>query len=312
MRYGFGVDIFGENTKIGFFDEEGRLIEKWKFATPMERDGSNILPTIADQIDLFMKKRRLAEDDIIGIGVGIPGPVTDEGTVGKCVNFGWGLFNLDRALSGLTGLKVRSSNIANMSAVGECWRGNGTRNTAFIAMNFGLGGAVVCNGSVVNGAHGGGGEIGHIQVNPEEKNVCTCGRRGCAEQYVSPTGILRMAKQQTGYGAYLSRLRRMRNFTYQDVIDGARQGDKLCKEVMDKVYDYTGQVAAYMCCITNPDTVVLGGEFCMIGQSAMDAIAKAFHKRVFHGNESVRFAFAALGTDACIYGAFKTVLDAYG
>ncbi len=312
MRYGFGVDIFGENIKFGLFDEEGRLLAKWKIDTPMGRDGSQILPAVADEIDRCMRERRLMEDDIIGIGVGIPGPVKADGTVGKCVNFGWSLFNLDRALSGMTGLPVRSSNIANMSLLGERWRGNGSDDCMLIAMNYGLGGAIVSNGQIVCGAHGGGGEIGHMIVNPQEKEVCTCGRRGCAEQYVSPTGITRMAQKQISTGMNRSSLRRIRNFTYKDVLQAELDGDKVAKEVMDQVYEYAGRVVANVCCVSNPDTIVLGGEFCLIGQRAMNAIIKSFNKYVFHGNEGVRFCFAALGMDACIYGAFKTVLDAYG
>ncbi len=312
MRYGFGVDIFGENIKFGLFDEEGRLLAKWKMDTPMGRDGSQILPTVADEIDRCMRERHLTEDDILGVGVGIPGSVTADGTVGKCVNFGWNLFNLDRALSGMTGLRVRSSNIANMSAIGEKWKGNGSDNCMFIAMNYGLGGAVISNGQVIYGAHGGGGELGHMIVNPTERETCTCGRKGCAEQYVSPTGIVRLAQRQINYGLYLSGLRRKRKFTYKDVLEAEQKGDKLCKAVMDQVYAYTGQVIAHVCCVTNPDTVVLGGEFCLLGQRAMNAIIKSFSKNVYPGNENVRFCFAALGTDACIHGAFKLVLDTYG
>ncbi len=313
MRYGYGVDIWGKSTNFGFFDEEGRLIDKWYIATPMDQGGSQILPVIADEIERHMHRRRLTEDEILGIGVGIPGPVNSEGTVGKCVNFGWGLFNLDRALSGLTGLKVKSSNNANMAAIGESWRGNGTKNSAFLFMNYGLGGAVVCNGSVVAGVTGGGGEIGHMILNPREPEACTCGRKGCAEQYISPTGIVRLAKRQMEADRFLSPLsplRRARGFTYQDVLNAAAKGDKLSQAVMAQMYEYTGRLIANICCVTNPDTVVLGGEFCGFGQAALDGIARAFHKYVFRANENVRFAFASLGENAAIYGAFKTVLDA--
>ncbi len=310
MRYGFGVDIWGENTKIGLFDETGRLLEKWKIPTPMNQGGNQILPAIAAEIDRCMSNHHLTEDDVLGIGVGIPGPVNNEGTVGKCVNFGWGLFNLNHTLSGLTGLPVRGGNIANMSVLGECWQGNGTPNTAFVAMNFGLGGAVVCNGHVIAGATGGAGEIGHMIVNPKEQEVCTCGRRGCAEQYISPTGIMRLTRRAIEAAPPLSPLRRKHPVTYQDVFDGAAKGDKLYQSVMNQVYDYTGQIIAHICCITNPDTVVLGGEFGAIGQSALQSISHAFHKYAFPNNENVRFVLAALGTDACIYGGFKAVLDA--
>ncbi len=311
MRYGFGVDIFGENIKLGLFDETGRLIVKWKIATPLEMNGADILPRVAEEIDRCMRQNALIEDDIIGVGVGIPGSVTQDGTVGKCVNFGWDLFNLNRALAGITGLRVCASNIVNMSAIGECWKGNGSKNAAFVAMNVGLGGSVICNGQLVVGAHGGAGEIGHIQVNPAEKKPCTCGRYGCAEQYVSPMGIYRLAKQAIERSLRATTLPRIRSFHYKDVLDGAAKGDAVCKEVMEKVYDYTARVIAHICCVTNPDTVILGGEFGLIGDIALTAIRKNFHKYCYPQNENVRFVFATLGTDACIYGAFKSALDQF-
>ncbi len=312
MRYGFGVDIFGENIKLGLFDETGRLVVKWKLNTPMEMGGANILPTVAEEIDRCMKQNGLMEDDIIGVGVGIPGSVKKDGAVGKCVNFGWNLFNLNRALAGLTGLRVCSSNIVNMSATGECWKGENARDAAFVAMNYGLGGAVICDGQVVVGAHGGGGEIGHMQVNPGEKKPCTCGRYGCAEQYVSPVGIARLAKQAVERNLRPTTLPRLRGFDHRAVVEGAEKGDTVCREVMDKVYDYTARVIANICCVTNPDTVILGGEFVIIGSRALNGISKAFHKYCYPQNENVRFVFSSLGTDACIYGAFKSALDAFG
>ena len=103
MRYGFGVDIFGPNIKFGFFDEKGELLDKWKIAHSVAHNGNQILPTVADEIESYMSRKQLMEDDTIGVGVGIPGPVNENGVVNKCVNFGWGVFNIDRALAGLTG-----------------------------------------------------------------------------------------------------------------------------------------------------------------------------------------------------------------
>lgn len=311
MRYGFGVDIYGAGTKIGFFDETGKLIDKWKISNPMMVDGNQILPVIADEIQKYMTSHRIFEDDVIGIGVGIPGPVNSSGVVNKCVNFGWGVFNINRALSGLTGLRVVSGNIANLAALGECWMGNGSPNMCFAAMNTGLGGAVVCDGKIVYGAHGGGGELGHMVVNKKEKEACTCGRRGCAEQYVSPTGIVRVAKRHLS--STLSHTVLRKKLTgHQDVLDAAAAGDKVAKEVMGQIYDYIGEVLATVCCVTNPDTIVLGGEFCRMGSTALEQIHYYFHEYIFHANENVRFHLAKLGTDACLYGAFKIVLDASG
>lgn len=311
MRYGFGVDIFGPNIKIGFFNERGELLDKWKIAHSVTHNGNQILPAVAEEIESYMSRKRLMEDDILGVGVGIPGPVNDSGVVNKCVNLGWGVFNIDRALSGLTGLRVRSSNIANLSALGEYWQGKGSKNMVFAAMNTGLGGAIICNGTLINGAHGGGGEIGHMIVNVHEEEHCTCGRRGCVEQYCSPTGIVRLTRRKLTSSQKPSVLRSARFFDYKTVLNAANQGDPLALEVMSQVYRYVGQALANICCVTNPDTVVLGGEFCKIGRPALEIIERYFHQYIFHANQNVSFRLATLDTDACIYGAFKLVLDSF-
>ena len=311
MRYGFGVDILGTHIKFGFFKETGELLEKWQIALPGYKDSSQIIPTIAEEVERYLTARGIFEDDVLGIGVGIPGPVSSTGVVNKCVNFSWGVFNIDRALSGLTGLPVKSSNTANLAALGESWKGQGSRNMVFMAMNVGLGGGVICEGTLVNGAAGGAGEIGHIIVNKQETESCTCGKCGCVEQYCSPKGVVRVARRILNSSKTASVLRSKRSFDYPDVLAAAAGGDKLAKAVMDQVYDYTGQALASVCCVTNPDTIVLGGEFIRIGQSAMDGIARAFGRYVFHANENVRFRFAALGQDDAIYGAFRLAYNTF-
>jgi glucokinase len=311
MRYGFGVDILGTHIKFGFFEETGKLLEKWQIALPGYRDSSQIIPSIAEEVERYLSRKGIFEDDVIGIGVGIPGPVSSTGVVNKCVNFLWGVFNIDRALSGLTGLPVKSSNTANLSALGEAWNGQGSRNMVFMAMNTGLGGGIVCEGTLINGVSGGAGEIGHIIVNKKETEACSCGKYGCVEQYCSPKGIVRVARRMLADTRTPSTLRNRRMFDYEDVLRAAAAGDRLARDVMEQVYDYTGQALAAVCCVTNPDTIVLGGAFCDIGQSAMDGIARSFRRYVFHANENVRFRFAALDQDAAIYGAFRLAYNTF-
>ncbi|MBQ6718917.1 MAG: ROK family protein [Oscillospiraceae bacterium] len=311
MRYGFGVDILGTHIRFGFFEETGKLVEKWELELPGFWDNSQILPAIAKEVEQYLSRKGIFEDEIIGIGVGIPGPVSSTGVVNKCVNLSWGVFNIDRALSGLTGLHVKSSNTANLSTLGEYWHDSTSRNMVFMAMNSGLGGGIVCEGTLVNGASGGAGEIGHIIVNREETEACTCGKYGCVEQYCSPPGIVRVARRQLIATRTPSVLRNRRIFDFREVLKAAAAGDKLARDVMNQVYDYAGQALAAVCCVTNPDTIVLGGEFCRIGQPALNGISWSFHKYVFHANETVRFRFADLGMDSTIYGAFKLVYDSF-
>lgn len=312
MKYGFGIDIGSSTVRFAFFDETGKLLHKWSIPTPSEYGSAQVLPGIADELEQYMNSNRLTEDDILGVGVGIPGPVNSGGTVNRCVNMGWGVFNIDRNLSGLTGLKVVSSNIANMAALGESWKGccKGCKDVFYVAMNTGIGGAIISNGHLVQGAHGGGGEVGHMIVNRQETESCTCGSKGCVEQYCSPFGIVRVAKRHlASVGHTTSTLRFRRHLSHVDVFQAAASGDKTAKEILDKVCQYAGEMIANVCCVTNPGTIVLGGELCKYGPQILDGTARYFRKYAFHANREVRFELAALGEDAPLIGAFKLVLD---
>lgn len=260
MRYGFGVEIVGTHIKFGFFEETGTLLEKWQISLRTHRDSSQIIPVLAEEVERYLTRKGIFEDQVIGIGLAVPGPVSRTGVVNRCVNLNWGVFNIERALSGLTGLQVKSSNVASLSALGECWKGNGSRNMVLMAMNTGLGGGVVCEGTLINGVAGGAGELGHIIVNRQETEPCSCGKYGCAEQYCSPGGIVRLARRQLLGSRTPSVLRSRRIFDYQDVLQAAASGDRLARDVMNQAYDYAGQALAAVCCVTNPDTIVLGGE----------------------------------------------------
>lgn len=313
MRYGFGIDIRSSIINIGYFDETGKMLFKWSIPTPLQYGSSEVLPAIADQIEDYMHRNGILEDEIIGIGVGIPGPVNRTGTVNKCVNLGWGVFNIDRTLSGLTGLNVTSGNTATLAAFGEAWKGcaRGCEDMIYMAMNTGLGGAVIANGRLVRGAHGGGGEFGHMAVNRDETETCTCGNKGCLEQYFSPFGITRIARRKLAAGLTPSSLRLKRHLSHDLVIQAAMDGDKIAVEVMDKVFQYAGEMLADISCVTNPDTVVLGGELCKYPSLFRDNLSRYFHKYAFHANREVRFLMATLGEDAPLFGAFRLVLDTF-
>ncbi len=125
MKYGFGVDLGGTTVKIAYFDEIGTMLEKWEIPTVTANGGKQILPDIAASIREFMDANKIADTAVLGIGIGVPGPVSHEGVVNKCINLGWGVFNISDTLSQLTGLPVKAGNDATVAALGECWMGGG-------------------------------------------------------------------------------------------------------------------------------------------------------------------------------------------
>ena len=162
MKYGFGVDLGGTTVKIAYFDETGNMLEKWEIPTVTEGGGQQILPDIASSIRQFVEGNKIAETSILGIGIGVPGPVDGKGVVNKCVNLGWGVFNIAQELSNLTGFPVKAGNDANVAALGECWKGGGQGCDSIVmtTLGTGVGGGIVVDGKVVYGAHGSAGEIG--------------------------------------------------------------------------------------------------------------------------------------------------------
>ena len=135
MKYGFGVDLGGTTVKIAYFDQEGTLQEKWEIPTVTEEDGSRILPDIASSILGYLAAKNISNEDIIGVGIGVPGPVDKNGVVNKCINLGWGRFNVEQTLSDLTGFPVKAGNDATVAALGECWKGGGAGTAPLPALS---------------------------------------------------------------------------------------------------------------------------------------------------------------------------------
>lgn len=313
MRYGFGIDLGGTTVKLAYFDEQGTLLHKWEIPTDTSEGGSRILPDIAAAIDSYLQENQISRDAIIGIGIGVPGPVSSKGVVNKCVNLGWGVFNISEKLSALTGLQVKAGNDANVAALGEYWKGGGAgcENMIMATLGTGVGGGIVVGGQVLHGAHGAGGEIGHLVLNRNETERCGCGKQGCAEQYCSATGLSTLAKRQLAAGEAPSSLGSLEKIMAKDVFDAAAAGDAIAKAALEQYFSYLGEFLANLSCVIDPEVIVLGGGVCKAGQVLLDGIVPHFHKYVFHAASQVRFTIAELGNDAGAYGAFKLALDAF-
>ena len=192
-NYAFGVDIGGTSIKMGLLDTEGVIVGKWSIPTRIESGGGYILGDVTEAVSRAIAEYSIPRQNVLGIGLGIPGPIGGDGTVYKCLNLGWGVFNAEDELRRLSGLKVRAGNDGNVAALGEMWlgAGRGFRNIVMLTLGTGIGGGVLMDGNIVTGAHGAAGEIGHINVKRDEIERCVCGNRGCLEQYCSAKGFAR-------------------------------------------------------------------------------------------------------------------------
>ena len=310
MKYSFGVDVGGTSVKIGLFDRTGTLLERFELPTHAENGGARILPEIAEAIDGVLARRNISKADVEGIGIGVPGPVAPDGTVNRCVNLNWGVFNLHQTLGDLTGLRVKGGNDANCAALGEHWKGGGMgcRSTVFVTLGTGIGGGVILDGKILGGAHGVGGEIGHITVNAPDRVPCTCGKRCCVEQYASATGVVRMTKERLANSQEETVLRGKDDLTCKDVFIAAKSGDRLAESVLEQALDYLGEALASACCVVDPERVILGGGMSKAGEYLRERVERHFTKYMFHACKGTEFSLAALGNDAGMYGAYRLLI----
>ena len=276
MRYGFGVDVGGTTVKLGLFDEAGGLLTSREIPTRRENGGAAILPDIAAEVERILKERGLEKKDVLGIGIGVPGPVDDNGNVNRCVNLGWGVFNLHEALGERTGMYVKAGNDANVAALGEYWKGGGKgcRSAIFVTLGTGIGGGIILDGKILGGAHGVGGEVGHIEISAPDRHPCSCGKCGCVEQYASANGIVRVTKERLAASDAPTSLRALPVLTCKDVFDAAKQGDDFAVRTLEQIFDYLGEALASACCVCDPERIILGGGVSKAGAYLLDGVER--------------------------------------
>lgn len=311
-KYAFGVDIGGTTVKMGFFKTDGTILDTWEIPTRTEENGKYILQDIADTIVDRMKEKEISGSDIEGVGMGVPGPISSDGTVLKCVNLGWGVFNVEEELNRLTGFKVKAGNDANVAALGEMWQGGGKgyRNLVMVTLGTGVGGGVIIDEKIISGAAGAAGEIGHIPMKDDETETCGCGKKGCLEQYASATGIVRLTRR------YLEAHKDeeiqtvlQTDCTAKDIFDAAKQGDKVALSMVEEVGLMLGKALASIACVVNPEAFVIGGGMAKSGEILLNAIRKYYKEYAFHAARNTVFKEAELSNNAGIYGGVRLVLE---
>ena len=314
--YAFGVDIGGTTIKMGLFNTDGTMIEKWEIPTRTESDGSHILPDIAEAIDHKLEEKDISKLDVEGVGVGVPGPVGSDGTVYKCVNLGWDVFNIEKRLGTFTGLKVRAGNDANVAALGEAWEGGGRgySDIVMVTLGTGVGGGIILGGKILAGSGGAAGEIGHIPIYDEftsdDDTVCGCGKQGCLETFTSANGITRVTKRylDTHPDEYSS-LRDFDPLTSVEIFAEAAKGDAVAADMVEETSRLLGKGLAAIACVLNPEAFVIGGGMSKAGEPLLEAIRRNFRKYAFHASRETEFKMAELSNDAGMYGGVRMVIE---
>ena len=312
MGYCFGIDIGGTTVKIGLFQEDGRLLSHWEIPTRKGSDPTGLLEDVKASLECCLQERNIPKADILGIGMAAPGPVTADGVLHGAVNIGWGDLHLAEEAERIIGISpVRIGNDARVAALGEAvyGAGAGAKSMLMVTLGTGVGGGVVLDGKILMGESGVAGEIGHMTVDPYETEACSCGKKGCLEQYASATGMVRMAKRFLAERSEDSVLRQVEPLSAKELWAAAKDGDALANEITDFVCGRLGSAIANAIYIADTERIVIGGGVSAAGQFLLDKVEAAYRRNVFAHSQNKTFALAKLGNTAGIQGAAALVLQ---
>jgi glucokinase len=316
-----GVDLGGTTTKLAFINAYGEILHKWEIPTDTSNEGKNITLNIAKSIDQKLEELGYPKNQVMGIGMGAPGPVDlATGVIFEAVNLGWRQpYPLKDLLEVETSLPAVIDNDANCAALGEMWKGagNGAKDIVCVTLGTGVGGGVITNGDIVHGVSGAAGEIGHITSLAEGGAPCNCGKTGCLESIASATGIVRLAQEMLDKNNASGELAKIYKetgiVTAKDVFDAARRDDNAALIVIKTVALHLGIALANIANTLNPEKIVLGGGVSRAGGVLLDPVKEQFLKNSFpRVAQSTEISIATLGNDAGVIGAAWLVKNKIG
>ncbi len=289
-----GIDVGGTTVKVGFIDNY-KIIDKLVVETKKE--------TLFDDVLNEIKKYSLEKKyDIEGLGFGLPGHVI--GTyIDKMPNVGIENLDIKPIISSyFNNVKIGTTNDANAAALGELLSDNDNKNKScyMITLGTGVGGGLVIDGKVRDGAHANCGEIGHMFIDDLHNYKCTCGLSGCLETVASATGIVRLANEY--YDQFKTSLKR-ESFVSKDVFDLAKENDELGLFVLDKVASYLGKAISIIELAVDVDIIYIGGGVSNAGDILINKIKQYYNKYAHFAIKNLNIKKAKLGNDAGMLGA---------
>lgn len=291
----FGVDIGGTSIKIGAFNS-GKLVEKWQIKLDFK--------TAEELVDVIYNSINSRYDSISGIGIGCPGFIVDNFIYESANIHFLNQTNLVTLFHLKTDAKIRLVNDANAAALGEAYF-CGYKNLLFVTLGTGVGGGLVVNGNILEGAHGAGMELGHLHNDDTYNFTCGCGKKGCVETLSSATGLVNIANSLVGH--YQTNIKQP--FNAKKIFDGAKVEDELATKAVEIFSDYLGKALANACILVDPGIIMLGGGVSNAGDFLLEKVQASFQKYALKVIADTKIILAALGDEAGMYGAYYLVAN---
>ena len=307
-----GLDIGGTGIQIGAVDEKLHIISKASIPTvidiPFGEQVDRMVACIRGLLDPS-KDPALSMENVLSIGAGIPGIADAQGTVINCTNLNWSYTPLRAEFQKRIDKPFYVDNDANVAALAESVAGisAGTSSSVFITLGTGIGSGIIINGKIWKGHHGIGGELGHMILRMGGV-PCTCGNRGCVEQYCSATALIREAREQVAAHPE-SRILALAEhdpsrINAKMVFDAMKEGDAVAKGLFDWYVSCLAQAVGSLVNFMDPEIIILGGGVSKAGEVLAEAVRKEFPKDVIFNDQPLpRLEIASLSAEAGIIGA---------
>jgi len=302
-KYVYGVDVGGTTIKMGLFDyDDMKILDSYEIPTPTLENGSFILKTIYESILECNNRHGIDAKELVGIGMDVPCPIKN-GYVESCANLHLDDIDLIAEMNKYVDshVVVAIANDATIAAYGE----NASlekpyKNAVLITLGTGVGGGIILDGDIVEGATGFGGEIGHIRVYEEKEQVCGCGSKGCLEQICGTKGILDFTKEQLKENKSILD---KDNLTVKSIFDAAKLNDKVALSTVHRVAKHIGIAASIISMVVEPEVYIIGGGVSKAGSFFINLIERYYRENARFSTGKIPFKLAQTGNDAGMIGS---------
>lgn len=295
-RFIIAIDLGGTNLKCALLDSNLKIKAKSCFSTKSFNNKQKLINGIVASINNFISRQDLAKGSILGVGIGLPGPVdTFKGVVHFLPNIpGWKEVGLKNILEQKTNLLVFIDNDAKLMALAEHKAGSakGYSNVLCLTLGTGVGGGLIIGDSLYRGKDNAAGEIGHFPLN-EHGPVCGCGSQACLEVYVGNGRIIKTARKLFGS-----------KITLEEVSQLAQGKNTKAIRFWDEVGKKIGLALSGIVNVLNLDAIVIGGGVSDAGSVLFKSVKQTIFTRAMSVQaKRVNVLKAKLGNDAGIIGA---------
>lgn len=310
MDYVLGIDIGGTSIKGAIVNKEGKVLtDAFSFPIIKKENQVDTINRLCSTVKSYLKDN--SEYVIEGIGIGIPGSLdTEKGVVIFSNNLCWENLPIVDIFKKHFSLPIRITNDANAAALGENRFGAGKeyQDMIMITLGTGVGGGIIDNHKLIEGYQGKGAELGHTVIRMNGRK-CSCGRKGCLEQYASATALIRMTKEMM-LKDKSSLLWSMDKIDGKSAFIAARKKDKLAIKIVDKYVSYLGEGLLNFCNIFRPECIVLSGGIAKEGDYLIDKLDAYLAKQEYGYPRSPKTVIkvAELGYNSGIIGAASLLL----